>query len=756
MQNETTTNKRKEIEEIASPIEPNIASIPEKIRKSDQASSPRSVMMSTRSLNGSTGGITNGKKDQPVKKLVIKGLKVAPKLPENFFDETWNTLQQAVHAVYKSQISQYSLEELYKATENLCSHKMASQLYDRLRSEMETHIKLEVNKLLGQTSDPDKFLSLVDNCWNTHCSDTMMIRAIFLYLDRTYVIQTSNIKSLWDLGLHLFREYVISHPEVQKKTVDSTIILIQRERQGETVARSLLKSVIQMFVSLGIYGEIFERPFLVATQNFYAADGTSSLQELELSMYLRHVESRILAESERLLSYLDSSTRKSLIHLLERNLIENHVPAILAKGFDSLMAENKIEDLTLMFSLFNRVNGLDFLKTAMSNYIKTRGTNLVNDEQKDATLVDELLLFKSQMDNIVNSSFGHQDAFVYAIKESFEAFINSRANRPAELIAKYVDRKLRTGNKGISEEELESLLDKVLVLFRYIHGKDVFEAFYKKDLAKRLLLGKSASSDAEKSMLSKLKAECGASFTMKLEGMFKDIELSKDIMDSANQAEIFADLGTKIDMYVNVLTTGYWPAYAPIELHLPQQMADMEEAFKKFYLSKHSGRRLQWMNTLAQCTVRTSLWNGRELAVSLSQGIALLLFNTNATLSFKEIQEATGMDEHETKKTLMSLSCGKVKVLTKNPATKDVTDSDSFTVTKDIKVKMKKIKINSVQMKETAQEQEKTVTGVMQDRQYQVDAAIVRIMKTRKTLTHTLLINELLHQLKFPAKVFSS
>ena len=36
-------------------------------------------------------------------------------------------------------------------------------------------------------------------------------------------------------------------------------------------------------------------------------------------------------------------------------------------------------------------------------------------------------------------------------------------------------------------------------------GKDVFEAFYKKDLAKRLILGKSSSIDAEKSMLSRLK-----------------------------------------------------------------------------------------------------------------------------------------------------------------------------------------------------------------------------------------------------------
>ena len=44
-----------------------------------------------------------------------------------------------------------------------------------------------------------------------------------------------------------------------------------------------------------------------------------------------------------------------------------------------------------------------------------------------------------------------------------------------------------------------------LLLPRPTAGEEVFEAFYKKDLAKRLLLGKSASFDAEKSMLLKLK-----------------------------------------------------------------------------------------------------------------------------------------------------------------------------------------------------------------------------------------------------------
>lgn len=138
-------------------------------------------------------------------------------------------------------------------------------------------------------------------------------------------------------------------------------------------------------------------------------------------------------------------------------------------------------------------------------------------------------------------------------------------------------------------------MDRVMVLFRYIHGKDVFEAFYKNYLAKRLLLNKSASLDAEKSVISKLKTgnsaldrlfslstthplfagcpECGSGFTSKLEGMFKDMDLSKDIMSEFRQsAKHMNVLGKDIDMNVAVLTTGYWPHYPPIEVNLPTQV----------------------------------------------------------------------------------------------------------------------------------------------------------------------------------------
>ena len=52
-----------------------------------------------------------------------------------------------------------------------------------------------------------------------------------------------------------------------------------------------------------------------------------------------------------------------------------------------------------------------------------------------------------------------------------------------------------------------------------------------------------------------------------------------------------------------------------------------------------------------------------------------------------------------------------------------------------------------------AEEQVKTEESVMKDRQYQIDAAIVRIMKARKVLSGKELRDELFKQLKFPVTV---
>ena len=79
-----------------------------------------------------------------------------------------------------------------------------------------------------------------------------------------------------------------------------------------------------------------------------------------------------------------------------------------------------------------------------------------------------------------------------------------------------------------TDEEVDLVLDKTISVFRFVTEKDAFERYYKSHLAKRLLLGRSVSDDAERGMLAKLKIECGFQFTQKLEGMFHDMKISAD------------------------------------------------------------------------------------------------------------------------------------------------------------------------------------------------------------------------------------
>lgn len=65
----------------------------------------------------------------------------------------------------------------------------------------------------------------------------------------------------------------------------------------------------------------------------------------------------------------------------------------------------------------------------------------------------------------------------------------------------------------LTEQEVESILDKAMVLFRFMQEKDVFERYYKQHLARRLLTNKSVSDDSEKNMISKLKVSLMAAFS---------------------------------------------------------------------------------------------------------------------------------------------------------------------------------------------------------------------------------------------------
>jgi cullin-4 len=368
-----------------------------------------------------------------------------------------------------------------------------------------------------------------------------------------------------------------------------------------------------------------------------------------------------------------------------------------------------------------------------------------------------------------------------ALREAFGNFINDKRSAVAkdlagnslvgEVIAKYIDLLLRGGLKAVprslmtderdrqeaeragqsstadEEAELYRQLDMGLEVFRFIEGKDVFEAFYKKDLARRLLMGRSASEDAEKYMLSKLKDECGSNFTHNLEQMFKDQRTSKDEMISFSQS-LRNTSKTTLNLQVSVLSSSAWPSYPDIPVRLPEEVAKHIEKFDRFYKGKHSGRKLTWKHALAHAIVKAKLPKGtKELQVSGFQAIVLTLFSDIAdgeALSYTSIKEATDLPDGELQRTLQSLACGKVRVLKKHPAGRDVAETDTFTTNVAFSDPKFRIKINQVQLKETKQENKETHERVALDRQYETQAAIVRVMKGRKSCPHAMLVAEVI------------
>ncbi len=70
------------------------------------------------------------------------------KLPETFEEDSWRKLQISVRAVHQQQPVDQSFEELYKAVEEVCMHKLGHNLYSKLSEECERHIETEIAKLV--------------------------------------------------------------------------------------------------------------------------------------------------------------------------------------------------------------------------------------------------------------------------------------------------------------------------------------------------------------------------------------------------------------------------------------------------------------------------------------------------------------------------------------------------------------------------------------------------------------------------------
>ncbi|KIK63142.1 hypothetical protein GYMLUDRAFT_41464 [Collybiopsis luxurians FD-317 M1] len=727
--------------------------------------------------------------------------------PDVSIDQTWSNLSKNIKEILNHNASNLSFEENHRYAYNLVLYKSGDILYRGMKQIVAEHLdrlaKEQIQSTFPTTArggdsmqrsqENELLLKALRNVWDDHTSNMTKLGQILKYMDRMYT-KAAEVPETWETGLDLFLKHILC-PPIKDRILTAILSQIQYEREGYTINRSAVKGCVDVLLSLytedgsqTVYKQDLEPVLLDESEAFYKSYGNTLLETCNTAEYLAKVESRLESEESRTHYYLSRKTGEPLIRILQNHLLTDHLEAILAmpnsnSGFETLIDLDKFDDLARLYRLFSAVTrGIPSLQRALKTSISRRGRDInqlsvgvdagsggINMPPKDTgsgdkgkgrsttgqqTLtaalkwVQDILNLKDKMDTLWRKSFDNNKQIEATMNEAFESSVNGN-DKCAEFISLFIDDHLKRGLKGKSDSEVDIVLEKTITVFRFLTEKDVFERYYKNHLAKRLLQARSVSDDAERGMLAKLKVECGYQFTQKLEGMFHDIKISADTMQAfKDHLSKSSSPPPTIDLSVIVMTSTFWPmTHSSSPCNLPQQLLDAQKPFERFYLSRHSGRRLTWQSSLGNADVRVAFKSRKhDVNVTTSALVILLLFEElgeEEFLTYEEIQQATALDHADLQRHLQSLACAKYKILKKHPPSRDVQTNDSFSFNSGFTAPLQKIKINTVSSKvESGEESKETHDRIDEERRHQIEACIVRIMKDRKHMTHNDLVNE--------------
>lgn len=624
------------------------------------------------------------------------------------------------------------------------AHLLGEDLYKKLLDYLAAHLKGLYNKAEQHTGEA--LLTYYIKEWERFTNAGKYVHHLFRYLNRHWVKREMDEgkKNIYDVyTMHLVQWRMVLFEKIDKSVMDAVLKLVEKQRNGETIEHGQIKQVVDSFVALGLdpadpskttldcYRFHFEKPFLEATKVFYQAESKQFLAENSVVEYMKKAVARLDEEEERVKLYLHPDIAISLKSTCNDALIKEH-QNLLRDEFQVLLENDREEDMARMYDLLSRIpNGLDPLRARFEAHVRKAGLAAVAKVAQDTeklepkVYVDALLEIHAQYQGLVKRAFNDEPEFTRALDNACREFVNrndmckSGSNKSPELLAKYTDVLLRKSGTGVEESQLEETLSQIMTVFKYIEDKDVFQKFYSRMLARRLVHSNSSSDDAETSMISKLKEACGFEYTNKLQRMFQDMQISKDLNTGFKEHTNNLEGVTPLDSQYYILGTGFWPLTPPSTTYNPPpEIAADIELFTRFYKHKHEGRKLTWLWQLCKGELKANYCKNSKtpytFQVSVYQMAVLLLFNENDQNTYEDIAEATQLNSETLDPALGILL--KAKVLTMSPEGDKPGAGKTFNLNYGFKSKKIRVNLNLGTKTESKQEEVETNKTIEEDR----------------------------------------
>ncbi|UYV73228.1 CUL1 [Cordylochernes scorpioides] len=508
------------------------------------------------------------------------------------------------------------------------------------------------------------------------------------------------------------------------------------------------------------YKEEFEAGYIECTKEFYTAEGAQFFKSHSVMEYLALVERRMAEECSRVDRYFHPSTYQPLRAACQDVLILKHMDLLKAE-FARLVSEGKHEDMSQILRILDPVQYSEIC-LILENTVEAEGRDIL-EKNKDMVLNDIELYFslivkvRDKFNSLLEKALNNETQAFKAIERAHKKIINSNcvtlthktADINAEFLAQYSDSLLN--QKGMSEEDFEEAIDKVGTILSYIESKDIFLAHYLNLTTERLILNNTRGHDLEEKLLTKIKERSDDEMTFKLERMLADYKVSKKHKENFEQFLQQKDPTFKVKMEVTLLTDGIWPHQEERKCSMPFEIEWGVSLFQEFYFSTHSGsRKLTWMYSVSKAEIETNFYRKPYIFQSSTfQMIVLFQFNDAISFSIQQLQERTQIQKNLLLQVLTTLL--KTKVLS---CEGELNQSAVVGINSEFRHKKTRVDINIALASSGEQDEPKTTKKeVVLNREVVMEAAMVRVMKSRKQLSHEDLLEEVTLSLRSRFKV---